>query len=235
MTKVWFISDTHNKHRELQVPEHDLLVHAGDFSSNWNAVPNFVETLEFIDWLKTIETPKLIGPGNHDTTVFNSPAECKGLFGEANAKLIIDDIVEFEGISFLFSPWVPTFGNVSMPFSKSRTKLARHWDQITEFIESEGGTDVLVSHGPPKGILDLAVDYEDKKSLVNCGDSALQRASIRVECELHCFGHIHSNIRKNINNSGFRITNGVTYLNASVVSDGPNLPLINNGYVYEFN
>jgi Icc-related predicted phosphoesterase len=43
------------------------------------------------------------------------------------------------------------------------------------------GTGILITHGPPLGILD------DRQ-----GRSALHRAVIRVKPRLHCFGHVHS-------------------------------------------
>lgn len=46
-------------------------------------------------------------------------------------------------------------------------------------------TDVLITHGPPYGILDL--NFEDLK--VGCEE--LMRAVIRVQPRLHIFGHIH--------------------------------------------
>jgi hypothetical protein len=43
------------------------------------------------------------------------------------------------------------------------------------------GTNILITHGPPLGILD---DGQ--------GCSALRRAVIRVKPRLHCFGHVHT-------------------------------------------
>jgi predicted phosphodiesterase len=32
--KICAISDTHNQHSELKIPECDILIHAGDFTNN---------------------------------------------------------------------------------------------------------------------------------------------------------------------------------------------------------
>lgn len=57
------ISDTHGFHRDVVIPDGDVLVHAGDITMNGE-----VETiLDFVRWL--VELPhahKVIVPGNHD-------------------------------------------------------------------------------------------------------------------------------------------------------------------------
>ena len=48
-------------------------------------------------------------------------------------------------------------------------------------------TDVLITHGPPFGILDRC--YDDQR--VGCEE--LLKAVKRVKPKLHVFGHIHEN------------------------------------------
>ena len=48
-------------------------------------------------------------------------------------------------------------------------------------------TDVLITHGPPIGVLDLSV-YDN----ISCGcDNLLDAVTNRVKPRLHIFGHIH--------------------------------------------
>jgi Icc-related predicted phosphoesterase len=51
---------------------------------------------------------------------------------------------------------------------------------------SPGNTDILITHGPPRGILDRAPG-----SSSHAGDQELLDAVTRVKPRLHVFGHIH--------------------------------------------
>ena len=46
-------------------------------------------------------------------------------------------------------------------------------------------TDVLITHGPPYGILDVT----DERQKVGCEE--LMKAVLRVQPKVHIFGHIH--------------------------------------------
>ena len=116
---------------------------------------------------------------------------------------------EIEGKLFFGSPWSPNFGN--WHFMKKRSKLASHWDKV--LIE---GIDLLITHGPPKGVLDLSEDQN--RNLEMCGCSGLMKAVVKYEPKHHVFGHIHDN--KNIVNFGTRVLNNTTFHNASAVKDG---------------
>jgi hypothetical protein len=54
--------------------------------------------------------------------------------------------VTIDGVSFRASPYTPEFMNWA--FMYPRGAAARYWDQIPY------GLDVLITHGPPFGILD---------------------------------------------------------------------------------
>ena len=62
-TKIVVISDTHNRHDSLLIPEGDILVHCGDFTFRGTEQ----EIIRFNDFLGTLKHPlKLIVSGNHD-------------------------------------------------------------------------------------------------------------------------------------------------------------------------
>jgi Icc-related predicted phosphoesterase len=69
------------------------------------------------------------------------------------------------------------------------------------------GTDIVVTHGPPYGILDQNLEGE------HCGSRALLKHIQRVKPRLHCFGHIHlyGGVSKEIG--------GTTFLNSSVCTE----------------
>ena len=62
---------------------------------------------------------------------------------------------------------------------KSDNKLSNHWDKIPDDI------DILITHGPPHGILDKTYRNE------NVGSKSLRRIMGRVTPKLWVFGHIH--------------------------------------------
>src|ERR1035441_113914 len=58
------ISDTHELHREVEVPPGDLLVHAGDFSMFSKSASAI---LDFNEWLGELPHRwKILVPGNHE-------------------------------------------------------------------------------------------------------------------------------------------------------------------------
>jgi hypothetical protein len=57
------------------------------------------------------------------------------------------------------------------------------WQNIPEDIE------ILMTHGPPKGFLDVSRSDEDYGENVGCG--YLRKAVERTRPLMHCFGHVH--------------------------------------------
>lgn len=120
-----------------------------------------------------------------------------------------DDYTEVEGKLLFGSPWSPTFGN--WHFMKSREKLGRFWDNVLQ-----EGIDLLITHSPPKGILDLTYDFNN--SLKFCGCNGLLKAISKYKPKHHVFGHIHNN--SDIVNFGTRVIEDTKFYNASFVKDG---------------
>ncbi len=61
--RIVCISDTHNLHRKLQIPDGDVLVHAGDFT----LFGKQEHLNDFNEWLGTLpHRHKLVVQGNHD-------------------------------------------------------------------------------------------------------------------------------------------------------------------------
>ena len=90
------------------------------------------------------------------------------------------------------------------------------WEQIPD------DADIIITHGPPKGILDL------NRERSFCGCAALLKAINKINPYMHLFGHVHDN--EIVLNSGIRkLPNAKTiFSNGSVVCDGKTR-LISNG------
>src|SRR5690606_27797878 len=86
--------------------------------------------------------------------------------------------VEIDGVRFWGSPWQPEFFDWAFNLPRGEA-LAARWALVPE------DTDVLITHGPPRGILDRTVTGTP----VGCDD--LRAALDRLAPRLHVFGHIH--------------------------------------------
>jgi len=58
-------------------------------------------------------------------------------------------------------------------------------------IPDHGEIDIMITHGPPSGILDLNWDFRTERPRENCGCEFLRKAVQRCRPRVHCFGHIH--------------------------------------------
>ena len=64
--KIVIISDTHNCHNALNIPDGDILIHAGDMTEYGTRA----EIQEFDEWLGTLpHRHKLVIAGNHEVCV----------------------------------------------------------------------------------------------------------------------------------------------------------------------
>ncbi len=190
MTRIVCLSDTHNRLDELDVPDGDVLVHAGDFSKRGAAE----EVRSFVDALVTLpHEDKVVIAGNHDFLCEEDPAAARELLRDVH--YLLDSGVTLRGLRFWGSPWQPEFFDWAFNLPRGAA-LAAMWALIPD------ETDVLVTHGPPRGILDRTVTGV----AVGCDD--LLAALARVRPRLHVFGHIHEAYGK-------LERDGTTFVNAS--------------------
>jgi Icc-related predicted phosphoesterase len=223
--KIWHISDTHTYHEQLRIPEGiDMVIHSGDCSNPRDPYNNEPEVREFLGWYKSLPIEhKIYVAGNHDTSIEKGlvqPIE----FAEAGILYLEDDLVDIEGVLIYGNPYTPNFGNWA--FMKDRVKLDRYWPQaIPSYV------DILVTHGPPKGILDKS--YSRDRIFEMCGDKSLLNRVLEVQPAYHLFGHIHNH--KDIINAGMQKLSkyDTWFSNGSVVTDGKFGFLSSNGNVFE--
>lgn len=222
--KILAISDTHGMHNQLQIKQEiDCVIHCGDSTNYKSLINNEIEFRNFIEWFINLDVKyKILVPGNHDawaTKKYNVD------FVKNKGIIYLDhEYYEIEGIKIFGSPYTPIFGD--WYFMKDRSKLDRYWQELKE------GIDVLITHGPPKGILDLS--YNRDNILEYCGDVALRNHVFRTQPKYHCFGHIHN--YKDIINQGTRNVDGynTTFINCSMVEDGKfEKGLISQGKYFE--
>ena len=173
--KIHAISDTHCKHSHYTMPGGDILVHSGDCTNHgW-----LEEAINFLNWFEKQDYSYLIlVPGNHDW-IFEThralmEAECR----TRNITLLNDSGITIEGLNFWGSPVQPRYCDLA--FNRDRGEdIRRHWDLIPV------DTDILITHGPPAGILDV----NPRGQMIGCHD-LLQQIN-KTNVRLHIFGHIH--------------------------------------------
>jgi Icc-related predicted phosphoesterase len=192
MLRIVCISDTHGGHDAFQIPTGDILLHAGDFSKRGKEH----EIIAFNDWLgKLPHKHKVVIAGNHDFGMEKYPEKAHQWI--THAHYLNDSEITIEGLRIWGSPITPWF--FDWAFNRYRgADIRKHWDLIPH------GIDILITHGPPKDILDKTARGEG----VGCEDLAV--AIARVRPRLHVFGHIHEA-------HGKEEKDGTTYLNASLM------------------
>ena len=221
--RVVCISDTHNQHSQINLPQGDVLIHAGDFSGTGT----LKQVIEFVKWFSSQpHSHKILIAGNHDITLdlsfydsnwhrfHKKPVLAKELkdrlLGES-FHYLEDGWVEIQGVKFYGSPCQPTFCDWAFNVDRG-LPIQKVWSKIPE------DTDVLITHGPPKGVGDT----------LRCGESVgcqdLWEAVKRVKPQFHIFGHIHEGY-------GQYMREGVRFINAS--SCDFNYNLSNEPIVFE--
>jgi Icc-related predicted phosphoesterase len=224
MTKIWHISDTHTYHRLLTVPEGiDMVIFSGDSSNVRDLHINEIEVRDFINWFKKLPIQhKVYVAGNHDVSV-EANLVTKSDFTSVGIIYIENTYVEIEGLKLFGSPFTPTFG-ANWAFNRSRQKLGRFWEKVIDL-----DTDIIVTHGPPKFILDTGINLDH--NLEHCGCSGLFKRVKKVKPKAVLFGHIH-NVEEVIN-AGTRTLAGIDtiFSNGSVVTDNRLGVLSSNGNI----
>jgi Icc-related predicted phosphoesterase len=225
MVRIWHFSDTHGQERTLNVPTNiDLAIFSGDCSNPRNSALNEPEVRNFIEWYSNLNIPyKIFIAGNHDSSI-ESGLVTKKDFQGAGIIYLENESIEILGLKIWGSPITPTFGNWC--FMKARHKLHDLWITIPE------DTDIVVTHGPPKGCLDLSFDRDN--NLEFCGCESLRKRIFNIKPKLHLFGHIHN--MPGISNQGvLQLSNLQTkFSNGSCVMDGKlGEPVISHGNIFE--
>ncbi|NQD69434.1 metallophosphoesterase [Sphingobacterium shayense] len=192
--RIITLSDTHGKHQGLSIPDGDVLIHAGDITSR--GYKN--EVVDFFEWFASQNHPhKIFIPGNHDFffEVFSSQEVLTSIPKEIT--YLNDSGVEIDGIHFWGSPITPWFNNWA--FNRLRGEdITKHWALIPSNI------DVLITHGPPQGILDRTTEGV----ITGCAD--LLHTVKLIKPSFHIFGHIHEGY-------GMEQSEQTTFLNASIL------------------
>lgn len=196
--KIVCLSDTHNCNEQINVPAGDILIHAGDATINGTEP----EVAAFLEWFSALpHRYKILVAGNHDWLFEKNNRFARLLTANAKITYLQDSFIEIENLKIYGSPWQPRFFDWAFNLKRG-AELAEKWKMIP------GDTDILITHGPPNGILD---EVPRPFGVENTGCEELRKKVEELaenNLKLHIFGHIHC---------GYGQTDkfGVKFINAS--------------------
>jgi predicted phosphohydrolase len=171
--RIVAVADTHAFQDALVVPDGDVFVHAGDLLRGGS----LDELIRVAAWIRGLpHRHKIVVAGNHDWCFARARDAAVARLGP-DVIYLEDAAHELDGVRFWGSPWQPEF--FAWAFNLKRgAPLRAKWALIP------ADTDVLVTHGPPRGFGD-----DTGRDEAGCDD--LLEAVRRVKPRLHLFGHIH--------------------------------------------
>jgi hypothetical protein len=206
------LSDTHGAELPANLPPCDVLLHCGDLTED--GTPESISSaLQNLGKVKA--ELKLVIAGNHEISLDKlywlsqggTDAEAERALALVNPKQSSE--ASRNGVTFLWegtytftlacgatfriyvSPHTPVYGASAFQYPSSEDRFNSSGTPLwatnvgTETSTIPDHVDIVMTHGPPKYILDTI----DGKS---AGCEHLRHAIARVRPRLHCFGHIHT-------------------------------------------
>lgn len=162
MKRFVLMSDTHGCHRDVVVPDGDVILHAGDVCDRGNQS----QVDDFLEWFDNLEFEhKICISGNHDVDLKTG----RSLFPTE----IPPGIIRLDDSGLEIG---------SLKIWGCRTGLKGElgdWSSIPQEV------DILMTHYPPAGILDQT------KNGNRLGIRSLANRVLEISPKIHLFGDIH--------------------------------------------
>ena len=134
--KIVLLSDTHGKHRLLEIPEDvDIIIHCGDACNDGDSA----QLADFFDWFSNLQIPyRIFVNGNHDLPFELEP--------DLAVKLVPSNVI-----------WL---NDESKTINGIKIKAVSPFFYFQELDLSEK-VDILLSHAPPFGFLDNGIGSKE--------------------------------------------------------------------------
>lgn len=222
--KIAVLSDTHNIYDFANAPDADLLIIAGDILMQ-GSIKELQQVMLQLDMESHRWKHILIVPGNHDFALekfINSSLSWEEfakdyeiIYYPSNMTISHEGLVEILDLKIFTWAWVPNLPNWAFHMPDHDMK------EYCEKFDMPDKVDILVSHGPPRGILDLIPKYGQVGS----------RSMLKVfnfAHNIHVFGHIHENYgymlrnksnKINTDNAEYRKFYNVSILNEQYIKE----------------
>ncbi|KAG0707876.1 metallophosphoesterase domain-containing protein 1 [Suillus ampliporus] len=176
------ISDTHNTDISPLIPPGDILIHAGDLTHS-GTPPELQVTF---DWLGSLpHEHKIVIAGNHDIYLQTDEGRSWARSWRERGIIYLEDeahTIQVRGRTFKIfgSPFTPKHGNGTFQYPRTgATDSPSRWSVIPD------DTDILITHGPLHGHLDLT-GLGCRALLARMWELCRKQPPM-----LHVFGHIH--------------------------------------------
>jgi Icc-related predicted phosphoesterase len=202
--RLGLMSDLHN--HQPKIEKCDICIIAGDLTGKGS----FFEVRDFFNYAEDILLSKagelVIIAGNHDFWLE------KTKWKPANDRIhvLYNESVEIAGYKIWGCPYSLRFHDWA--FNASEEELNAMMDKCPS------DTNIIISHGPPRNILDSS---RDKNGL---GSVSLKFLCDRVKPELCVFGHIHQS-------AGQITIDNTLYVNAAILDDSYQPHSVNPTYM----
>jgi multisite-specific tRNA:(cytosine-C5)-methyltransferase len=199
--RILLISDTHCEDVDYsKLPPVDVAIHCGDLTEE----SKLEEFQTAVNMLRIIPaTVKLAIAGNHDFTLDEPTFRKKLVTADLDPDLVRETYGDFGEAERLLSS-VPDIRYLregthqielknhapltvyASPYTASKSNWGFAYDPETDHQwDIKMGTDIVITHSPPRGILDMT------DSRQRAGSASLFAAVASARPKLHCFGHIH--------------------------------------------
>lgn len=192
------VSDTHNHSLKEIIGDMtaDVLLHAGDWTMR-GTLPEARKSMEYLYDIRP-QFKRVIGiPGNHDFHFTDYPYLIREFKKELDVDILLDRVENVMGIRVFGSPWVPQFGDWAYMYPRPTTRWL-HRPQ----------SDIVMTHGPMYGILDLTPRGEK----VGCWDLKDSIYRMNPKPKVFVCGHIH-------HSAGSQEVDGVLCINAATCNE----------------
>jgi len=201
--RILFISDTHTLHEKLVIPQVDCIIHCGDEANSQQEHWNEDESRKFFKWYSSLPIDrKIFVPGNHSTAISHGLIRPEQF---PDVEFLIHQETVLGKYKVFGSPYTPAYGK-SWAYMKQRNRMQVVWESVPD-------VDILLTHGPPKGILDLTHDHDNRSEIIHVGCKALYNRVMEMKPVVHAFGHIHD--EEDCYNNGMFSRGSTTFINAA--------------------
>ena len=210
--KIVMISDTHGHHRDVNIPDGDVLIHGGD----WTQHGKLEDALDFNTWLGEIKSKFqhiIVVNGNHESNA-TWKHETHSILSNAiflkNETTRIDVVVKKAGGTTITEESTTNVHTVTVHGTEFYWSMRYDDEPRPEYDAIPNNTQILIAHNPPKGVCDGKTPTgcpalrRRLDELSNVGSTSLR---------LLVCGHIHKA-------HGTDVVNGVTIVNAANADKG---------------
>ena len=178
--RIVHISDTHMRHDSFLplIPKGDILIHTGDFTSitfrrhfDRHDVNYCIEHIDSFFEKCSAFKHKILVAGNHEIS-FSSKNKDYVVNSLKHVTYLQDSGMTMEGINIYGSPWnARRWTSHANGFARNWGHFETHWDLIP------AGTDILATHVPPCGIMDLATKKFKFLNVFSANEGLCQKCS----------------------------------------------------------